>query len=105
MSVLCATTPTIRPDRYESFLETQRKSKAVLERCGAENVRLIGTIVAGEASGTLAMTWEAADNASWVAVLDGFLGDPDGMALMMESGSESGPVAAYQSSVWGDVEI
>jgi hypothetical protein len=65
----------------------------------------MGTIVAGEASGTLAMTWEADDNASYGAVMDKFLADPDGLALLMQSNSADGPTAAFQSSIWGDIDL
>jgi hypothetical protein len=56
MAVISVTTLTVKPDKYEAFLDQNRKAKTILERCGAKNVRLMGTIVAGEASGTLAMT-------------------------------------------------
>ena len=105
MAVISVTTLTIRPGQYEAFLAQNRQAKAILERCGASNVRLMGTIVAGEASGTLAMTWEAADNASYGAVMDKFLADPEGVALLMDSNSPEGPTAAFQSSIWGDIEL
>jgi hypothetical protein len=70
MAVISVTTLTVKPDKYEAFLDQNRKAKVILERCGATNVRLMGTIVAGEASGTLAMTWEADDHASYGAVMD-----------------------------------
>ena len=105
MAVISVTTLTVKPDKYEAFLDENRKAKAILERCGAKNVRLMGTIVAGEASGTLAMTWEADDNASYGAVIDKFLADPDGLALLMQSNSADGPTAAFQSSIWGDIDL
>jgi hypothetical protein len=103
--VISVTTLNVKPDKYDAFLDQNRQAKAILERCGATNVRLMGTIVAGEASGTLAMTWEAADNASYGAVMDMFLADPEGMALLMQSNSAGGPVTGFQSSIWGDVEL
>jgi hypothetical protein len=51
MAVISVTTLTVKPDKYEAFLDQNRKAKTILERCGATNVRLMGTIVAGEASG------------------------------------------------------
>jgi len=32
---------TITPDRYEDFIATTKKSKSILKKCGAKNVRLI----------------------------------------------------------------
>jgi hypothetical protein len=72
MAVISVTALTVKPDKYEAFLDLNRKAKTILERCGARNVRLMGTIVAGQASGTLAMTWEADDHASYGAVMDKF---------------------------------
>jgi len=105
MAVISVTTLTVKPDKYEAFLDQNRKAKTILERCGAKNVRLMGTIVAGQASGTLAMTWEADDNASYGAVMDKFLADPDGLALLMQSNSADGPTAAFQGSIWGDIDL
>jgi hypothetical protein len=105
MAVISVTTLNVKPDKYDKFLEQNRQAKAILERCGATNVRLIGTIVAGEASGTLAKSWEAADNASYGAVMDKFLADPEGMAVLMQSNSADGPISGFQSSIWGDIEL
>jgi hypothetical protein len=51
------------------------------------------------------MTWEADDHASYGAVMDKFLADPDGLALLMQSNSADGPTAAFQSSIWGDIDL
>ena len=51
------------------------------------------------------MTWEAANNASYGAVMDKFLADPEGVALLMDSNSPEGPTAAFQSSIWGDIDL
>ena len=95
MAVTQVVTLTLKPDGYQAFLEQHSKAKAVLERCGARNVRLMGTILAGEATGTLAVTFEADDHASIGAVTDKLLADPDGMALLMTTNSASGPIASY----------
>jgi hypothetical protein len=105
MAVTQVATLTLKPDAYQAFLDQHRKAKAVLERCGARNVRLMGTILAGEATGTLAVSFEADDYASIGAVTDKLLADPDGMALLMSTNSASGPIAAFQSSIWSDIEV
>jgi len=105
MAVVSVTTLTVKPDRYESFLETTRKSKALLERSGAKSVRLIAALSAGEASGSVALTWEADDFGAQGAVMDRFLADPEGLALVMSSNTSDGPTAAFQSSIWVDVPL
>jgi hypothetical protein len=105
MAVLSVTSYQIRPDGYEDFLETQRKAKAILERCGAQNYRVVAAMTAGEASGTLISTFETADFATSGQVLDKFLADPEGMALLVESGSSKSGTAGWQSSTWVDVPL
>ena len=54
MAVVSAATMTLKPGGYAAFTELHKKSKAILERCGAKNVRLLGTLVAGQASASIA---------------------------------------------------
>ena len=89
MTVLSVTALTIKPDRYEDFLATTKKSKSILEKHGAKNVRLIVSM-SGETSGSFVLTHEADDFTDAGRVMDKFLGDPEGLALMMESGTENG---------------
>ncbi len=105
MAVVSTTTITIKPDKYEAFLATSRDAKAILERCGARNVRLLGTLVAGEATGSFVTVWEADDFAAYGAVMDRFLADPDGLALLMATVTTDGPTAAFQGSVWVDIPL
>jgi hypothetical protein len=105
MAVVSVTNITIRPGTYDAFLETNRKAKAILERCGAKNLRLLGTLVAGEATASFAMTWEADDHASYGAVMDKFLADAEGMALLMEATSGDGPTDSFQGSLWSDIPL
>jgi hypothetical protein len=105
MAVTSVSTFTLKPDGYQAFLEQTGKAKGILERCGARNFRLMGTLMAGEATGTLVVTYEADDHASFGAVMDKFLADPDGMALIMTTNSADGPIAAFQGSLWSDIEV
>lgn len=105
MAVLSVTALQVKPDKWEEFLDQQRRAKAVLERCGATNYRLIVAMTAGEASGTLVGSWEAPDHAAAGAVLDKFLADPEGLALMGESGMSDGATAGWNSSLWTEVEL
>jgi len=96
---------TVKPDRYEDFVALTRRSKELLERCGAKNVRLLAGITAGEASGTLALSSEYDDFTDAGRTLDKFLGDAEGRALMAESNSTSGPTASWQGSTWIEVPL
>ena len=51
MTVLSVTTLTIKPDRYEEFLASTKKTKSLLEKHGAKNVRLI-VGMSGQSSGS-----------------------------------------------------
>jgi hypothetical protein len=41
MAVVSVTTLTVKPDRYEDFVETTRQARKILEKCGARDVRLL----------------------------------------------------------------
>jgi hypothetical protein len=51
VAVIAASTMTLRPGAYPAFLEFHGKAKPVLERCGARNIRLMGSIGGGDAGG------------------------------------------------------
>ena len=104
MTVLSVTALTIKPDRYEDFLATTKKSKSILEKCGAKNVRLI-VGMSGQSSGSFVLTHEADDFTDAGRVLDKFLADPEGLAVMIESGTEGGPTASWQTSTWVEIEL
>jgi len=72
MAVVSVTTATVKPDRFEDELEEVRKVKAIFEKCGAQNIRLLAALVAGEQTGSLAFTYEADDFAAWGAVFGNF---------------------------------
>ena len=44
MTVIAATTLTLKPGAYPAFLEQHAKTKVMLERLGARNVQLMGSI-------------------------------------------------------------
>ncbi len=65
----------------------------------------MAALTAGQASGSLAMSWEADDFGSQGAVLDKFLADPQGLALMTAVNTTAGPTGGFQSSIWVDVPL
>ena len=104
MTVISVTALTIKPDRYEDFLTTTKKSKSILEKCGAKNVRLIVGL-GGQTSGSFVLSHEADDHGAAGAILDKFLADSEGLALMMETGTERGPTASWQTSSWVEIPL
>jgi hypothetical protein len=87
-------------------LKRSRKFKAVFERSGATNIRLLAAMVAGEATGSLTFIIESDDFASNGAVLDKLLADPEGQALMATAATSASPtMPGYQTTTWVDVPL
>ena len=105
MAVLAASTVTAKPDRYEDFVGDCRKTKTIMEKNGAQNVRLLAGLVSGEATGSFVFTYEAADFGAAGAMLDKFLADPEGLGLITSTNTTTGPTASFQSSMWVDVPL
>jgi hypothetical protein len=97
---------TIKPDRFQDYLDqVARPSKALIEKHGGKNVRLLAGLVAGEATGSLSFVFEVDDWAAYGDFGQGFFGDPEGVAQVASPNSSASPVAGYQSSVWVDVPL
>ena len=105
MGVMSVTTYTVKPDRYDDFLSDVRTSKPILERSGAQNIRMVAALVAGEATGTLALTWEADGFAAQGAVLDKLLADPEMLALISSVNTTAGTTTGFQATTWVDVPL
>jgi len=82
-----------KPGRYEDFLALERKSKALLEKCGATQVAL-----AVSPTGGFALAISADNNSALGAVTDKFNASPEGRAIWAESMGPDGPVASVLSS-------
>jgi hypothetical protein len=105
MTVISVTTLTVKPDKYEDFLATNRQAKALLGKAGAKNIRLLFALTAGEASGSFVLTSEADDLGAAGTVLDKFLADPEGVALFQTVNSSTGPTATFGASTWIEVPL
>jgi hypothetical protein len=104
MTVLSVTTLTIKPDRYEEFLASTKKTKSLLEKHGAKHVRLI-VGMSGQSSGSFVLTHEADDFTDAGRITDKFLADPEGLAVTMESGTAEGAVVSWQPSTWVEIPL
>jgi hypothetical protein len=104
MAVVTVTTLTVKPDRYQEYLDqVARKAKPIIEKAGGKNVRLLAGLVAGQATGSLVFIFEADDFSAFGATSDKFLADPEFVALM--STGTASPVASYQATMWVDVPL
>jgi len=105
MAVVTVSTYTVKPDRYDDFLADARKAKALLEKHGAKNVRVMAALVAGEATGSMASIVEADDWAASGAFNDRFQADPEGQAFLASLSSGASPIGAANVSIWVDVPL
>lgn len=103
MAVVGVTTVTVKPDRFEDYLDLARKAKVIVEKCGGKNVRLLTAMVAGEATGSFAFIEEADDFAAMGEALDKFMADPEAVGVM--STGTASPIANYQITFWVDVPL
>jgi hypothetical protein len=94
----------VKPDRFQDYIEKMaRPSKALVEKYGGKNVRLLAGLVAGEATGTLVIINEADDFAAAGAVMDKNLSDPDTQKRMALGGDN--PIASCQISQWIEIPL
>ena len=105
MAVVQVSTTTIKPDRFEDYVEFSRQVKTAVETAGGKNVRLLAALVAGEATGSLAFIVETDDFSAFGAAWDNFLADAEGSAQLSTLNTTAGPIAAYQTTVWVDVPL
>ena len=105
MAVATVSTFTVKPDRFEDFLVMSRNGKALLEKHGAKNVRVMAAQVAGDATGSVAVIVEADDWAASGAFNDRFQADPEGQAFLASLSSGASPIGAANVSIWVDVPL
>jgi hypothetical protein len=103
MAVAVVTTFTAKPDRYQDFLVDLGKAKAIIEKSGAKDVRVLAGVVAGEATGAVVLTFQCDDFAAYGRYADAVLADPE-IARMMTP-SAANPMAGFQSGLWVDMPL
>jgi hypothetical protein len=102
MAIVSVAALTIKPGRFEDFLKQQRMSEALLKNAGAQNLRLMVGLVAGEASGSVVATFEAEDFKAYGEVVHNFF-TGGGAEVMAAIGAEDSPIASWQASTYVDV--
>ena len=103
MTVIVASTLTLKPGAYPAFLEQHGQAKTMLEGLGAKNVRLMGSI-SGNAGAGLAVSMEFDDYASHGQFTDAMLADADGVAMLSAVGTDESPIVSYQQTVWSVID-
>jgi hypothetical protein len=102
MAVVTVATFTIKPDRMEDYLENTRKAKAIFEKFGARNCRLLSAVVAGEATGSLAFIAESDDFAAQSALRENAMADPE---MPRTVNTSAGPIASAHVAIWVDIPL
>jgi hypothetical protein len=101
MAVMSVTTMTVKPGGWDKMVEDAKKAKVILEKYGAQNVRLIAEVAGATPSGTAHTVYEAADLAALGKVLDSVYADPEILA-MMTSASEN---MTWTTSILGEIPL
>jgi hypothetical protein len=103
MAVVTTTIVQVKPDRFQDWLDVMRKVNPIMEKAGAKNTRVLAGLVAGEATGTVAVLYETDDFASAGAMMDKTFADPEiqkSLAL-----GEGNPMIGWQTSQFIDVPL
>jgi hypothetical protein len=100
MAVISVTTLTVAPDRWEQFVEDNKKSKAILERHGARGVRLLAEVAGAVPSGTVHLTFEADSLQALGKIMDSVFADPDILAMM-----QSDVTVSWTGSILGEIPL
>ncbi len=85
MTVVNTTTLTFTAGGWDKLVEDVTKSKAILERHGAKNVRLLVPVSGPMGAGTAVTTLEADTHADMGKIMDAIFADPDMIAMMMST--------------------
>jgi hypothetical protein len=104
MTVLTTVMVTLKPGRFEDYLENMAKpAKPIVEGIGLRNYRVFAGFYAGEATGQVVVVNEADDFAAAGAATDKALADPRIVAMMRSS--DDGPVASQQMQQWIEIPL
>jgi hypothetical protein len=102
VAITSVTVLAVKPGRYDDFLKQQKDAEALLEKCGAKNLRLMVGLTAGEASGSIVTTFEADNFTAHGKVMDAFFAG-GGVEIMQAISGEDSPISTWQSSTYVDV--
>ena len=95
MAVANVTTITVQNlDGWNQMMDGYQKSKAILEKYGAKNVRLLVPVSGGGPSGTVHSIFEADDLAALGQILNSIYVDPEMIAVMQAAGDSTSWVSS-----------
>jgi hypothetical protein len=100
MAILNVTTLTVPGSAWNETMEDLKKASPILEKAGAQDVRILSPIVGGGPTGTLHQVWETGDVATLGKVLDSVYTNDEILGMMMRAG-ELG--VTWQNSILADM--
>jgi hypothetical protein len=101
--VVQASTIQVKPERWEDFLADARKVRPMLASYGAQNSLLVVSLMGGQWTGSVVMTFEFDDLAAQGAYTDKIVADQE-IARMMMPGPDS-PHSGFQSSLFVEIPL
>ena len=99
MTVISVTQVSVPVGGWEEALASQKQAKALMEGHGVKNYRAMFGMVAGEATGVIASTWEADDFGAQGAIMDKILADTEMQALM------AGAPTGWRTTSWVEIPL
>jgi hypothetical protein len=105
MTVLSVITGQPKPGRFDDAIEMNRKTKKVLERHGAKNIRNLTAMVSGAAFGSIVSSSEFDDTEAWGAWFDAIMADEELVAILSHARSDKTPWATLSSQVVTEVPL
>jgi hypothetical protein len=99
MAVIGVTQASVPPGGGAAAIEIQKRAKALIEKHGGKNYRAMFGMEAGDATGVIASTWEAADYAEHGMIMGRILADPEVQALMAEAPT------GWRTTAWIEIPL
>ena len=105
MTVLSSVAGRVQPGRYEEFLSQGLEISKLYERHGAENVRLMEAISAGEASGSWTFSAEFENGERYGTFLEEIIQDLEMQQFLARMRSAESPTVIEQQSIATEVPL
>lgn len=107
MAVFEVLTFEVKPGRRDELTALARELKGILERVdvGLTEFRLVSFMVAGPASGRVALFIENTDLSSWGQSLDNEIQDPADQSLSARLFGPDSPATLVDRMLWREIEL
>lgn len=105
MTVLSSVTGRVQPGRYEEFLSQGLEVSKLYERHGAQNVRLMQAVSAGEASNTWSFSAEFENGEAWGTFIEEISADLEMQHVLARLRSPDSPSVIEQQTLATEVPL